>query len=136
MFAHVVKKASITIRIWLPYLDMVRYKSTVSLFLHDVCNFYSSCVHQLPLVPPSEVRTHSDVQIPYTMTSHGTTITCYILYPIVQKNRWFANSNVLFQSVTNNLLHGQFAMQTYVLYIRCMLHLNCYTPVVVCTCAE
>ena len=41
---------------------------------------------------------------------------CYILYPIVQSNCWFANSDVPFQSVTNNLLHGQFAMLTYALH--------------------
>ena len=41
---------------------------------------------------------------------------CYILYPIVQRNCWFANSDVPFQSVTNDLLHGQFAMQTYALH--------------------
>ena len=41
---------------------------------------------------------------------------CYILYPKVQRNRWFANSDVPFQTVTNDLLHGQFAMQTYVLH--------------------
>ena len=41
---------------------------------------------------------------------------CYILYPIVQWHRWFANSDVPFQSVTNDLLHGQFAMQTYALH--------------------
>ena len=34
----------------------------------------------------------------------------------MQRNRWFANSDVPFQSVTNDLLHGQFAMQTYVLH--------------------
>ena len=34
----------------------------------------------------------------------------------MQWNRWFANSDVPFQSVTNNLLHGQFAMQTYALH--------------------
>ena len=48
---------------------------------------------------------------------------CYILYPLVQWNHWFANSDVPFQSVTNNLLHGQFAIR----YIRWMVHLNCYT---------
>ena len=62
----------------------------------------------------------------------------YILYPIVQRNHWFANSDVpfqathsvlqyifgyfsilytplmdisVFQSVTNDLLHSQFVMQ-------------------------
>ena len=35
---------------------------------------------------------------------------------LVQMNRWFANSDVPFQSVTNDLLHSQFAMQTYVLH--------------------
>ena len=40
---------------------------------------------------------------------------CCILYPIVQWNRRFANSDVPFQSVTNDLLHGQFAMQMYAL---------------------
>ena len=35
---------------------------------------------------------------------------------IVQRNRWYANSDVPFQSVTNDLLHSQFAMQTYVLH--------------------
>ena len=44
------------------------------------------------------------------------TLHCYILYPLVQWNRWFANSDVPFQSVTNDLLHSQFAMQTYVLH--------------------
>ena len=39
-----------------------------------------------------------------------------ILYPIVQRNRWFANSDVPFQSVTNDLSNSQFAMQTYVLH--------------------
>ena len=43
-------------------------------------------------------------------------IVCYILYPIVQWKRWFANSDVPFQSVTNDLLHGQFAMQMYALH--------------------
>ena len=47
--------------------------------------------------------------------SRQTTSTCYILYPIVQWNHWFANLDVPFQSVTNDLLHGQFAMQTYAL---------------------
>ena len=35
---------------------------------------------------------------------------------LVQRNRWFANSDVPFQSVTNDLLHSQFVMQTYVLH--------------------
>ena len=39
----------------------------------------------------------------------------YILL-LVQRNCWFANSDVPFHSVTNDLLHGQFAMQTYALY--------------------
>ena len=43
-------------------------------------------------------------------------VSCYILYPIVQRNQWFANLDVPFQSVTNNLLHGQFAMQMYALH--------------------
>ena len=43
-------------------------------------------------------------------------MSCYILYPIVQWNHWFANSDVPFQSVTNDLLHRQFAMQTYALH--------------------
>ena len=48
MSAHTVNiKASIVIRIWLPKV-------------------------QDPLL---EVHTHLDVQIPYAMTSHGTTIT-------------------------------------------------------------
>ena len=34
----------------------------------------------------------------------------------MQWNYWFANSDVPFQSVTNDLLHGQFAMQTYALH--------------------
>ena len=35
---------------------------------------------------------------------------------LVQRNRWFANSDIPFQSsVTNDLLHGQFAMQIYAL---------------------
>ena len=42
--------------------------------------------------------------------------TCYILYPLVQWNCWFANLDVPFQSVTNDLLHSQFAMQTYALH--------------------
>ena len=41
---------------------------------------------------------------------------CYILYPIVQRNHWFANPDVPFQSVTNDLLNGQFAMQMYALH--------------------
>ena len=34
----------------------------------------------------------------------------------MQRNCWFANSDVPFQGVTNDLLHGQFAMQTYALH--------------------
>ena len=34
----------------------------------------------------------------------------------MQRNHWFANSDVSFQSVTNDLLHGQFAMQMYALH--------------------
>ena len=55
-------------------------------------------------------------QIKYNTPTRVITVICYILYPIVQWNRWFANSDVPFQSVTNDLLHGQFAMQTYVLH--------------------
>ena len=51
-----------------------------------------------------------------TTINHVTILNCYIFYPIVQWNCWFANSDVLFQSVTNDLLHGQFAMQTYALH--------------------
>ena len=42
----------------------------------------------------------------------------HLLYTLllVQRNRWFANSDVPFQSVTNDLLHSQFAIQTYVLH--------------------
>ena len=64
-----------------------------------------------------------------TQPKRGTihaNMNCYILYPIVQRNHWFANLDVPFQSVKNDLLHGQFAMQTYA-YIRYMLHLNFYT---------
>ena len=50
------------------------------------------------------------------MTSQQTTNTCHILYSIVQWNRWFANSDVPFQSVINDLLHSKFAMQTYPLH--------------------
>ena len=51
--AHSVNiKASIVIRIWLPYLDIIKVQD-----------------------PPLEVHTHLDIRIPYTMTSHGTTIT-------------------------------------------------------------
>ena len=49
-------------------------------------------------------------------TTDDNKYNCYILFPIVQWNRWFANSDVLFQSVTNDWLHGQFAMQLYVLH--------------------
>ena len=35
---------------------------------------------------------------------------------LVQRNCWFANSDVPFQSVTNDLLHGQFAMPMYALH--------------------
>ena len=47
-----------------------------------------------------------------------------ILYPIVQRNRWFANSDVPFQSVTNNLLHANLQCKR-MHYIRWMLHLSC-----------
>ena len=57
------------------------------------------------------------VPVVSTKTNHWVlTSTCYILYPIVQRNHWFASSYVPFQSVTNNLLHGQFAMQMYALH--------------------
>ena len=45
---------------------------------------------------------------------HEHSVLLYTL-PIVQWNRWFANSDVPFHSVTNELLHGQFAMQMYAL---------------------
>ena len=45
-----------------------------------------------------------------------TPVIVIYFYPIVQWNHWFANSDVPFQSVTNDLLHGQFAMQTYALH--------------------
>ena len=42
----------------------------------------------------------------------------HLLYTLllVQRNRWFANSDVPFQSATNDLLRSHFAMQTYVLH--------------------
>ena len=47
--------------------------------------------------------------------SHKHAQQLYILYPM-QRNHWFVNSDVPFQSVTNGLLHGQFAMQAYALH--------------------
>ena len=44
-----------------------------------------------------------------------------------------ANSDVPFQSVTNNLLHSQFAMQMYALHQVDVIHPNCHT-LVVCAC--
>ena len=46
---------------------------------------------------------------------HKTLCYNYTLL-LVQRNRWFVNSDVPFESVTNDLLHGQFAIQTYVLH--------------------
>ena len=34
----------------------------------------------------------------------------------MQRNHWFANPDVPFQSVTNDLLNGQFATQMYALH--------------------
>ena len=47
---------------------------------------------------------------------------CYMLYPIMQWNRWFTNSNVPFQMIyTANLQCKRMC------YIRLMLQMNCYT---------
>ena len=66
-----------------------------------------------------DTLTHSHTrQLPYAsggLRPLRHNYTCYILYPIVQWNHWFANSECSVQSVTNGLLHRQFAMQTYAL---------------------
>ena len=52
--------------------------------------------------------------------SYTTVYLYYLFYTLllVQRSHWFANSDVPFQIVTNNLLHDQlFAMQAYMHYI-------------------
>ena len=70
------------------------------------------------LLPRQYIRSKSD----NTCIAQGKNIlyvyNYYLLYtlPLVQWNRLFANSDVPIQSVTNDLLHGKFAMQTYALH--------------------
>ena len=60
----------------------------------------------------------------YLMMYASTCTSCYILYPLMQRNHQFANSDVPFQNVTNDLLC---TTNLQCKYIRWMLHLNCYT---------
>ena len=68
----------------------------------------------------THTHTHNNYRMPPAGSAHWAITTggytCYILYPIVQWNHWFANSECSVQSVTNGLLHRQFAMQTYALH--------------------
>ena len=53
---------------------------------------------------------------------HTTVFAIIILYPIVQRNRWFTNSDISFQSVTNNCytanLHANVCATSGGCYIR------------------
>ena len=85
-------KASIVIRMRLPYLDMImkgRYKSAVPWLVYGVCNLH---VPILPQAQPLEIHTHSDVQVPShgTTTWHGTLRNSRV---IVNKTPAVTNSN-------------------------------------------